>query len=93
VVLCGGISRYNSSGPFAGPANYFNLIYRRARMEGFIVLDYAARFHEAIAELTKHLDNGDLRHHETLLTGFEQLPQALINLFSGDNMGKQLVAL
>lgn len=93
VVLCGGISRYNESGPIAGPANYFNLVYRRARMEGFIVLDYAARFPEAIAGLTQHLHSGELRHHETLLSGFEQLPQALINLFSGGNRGKQLVAL
>lgn len=93
VVLCGGISRYNESGPIAGPVNYFNLVYRRARMEGFIVLDYAARFPEALAGLTKHLESGELRHRETILRGFEQLPQALIGLFSGDNIGKQLVAV
>jgi hypothetical protein len=93
VVLCGGISRYNETGPIAGPVNYFNLVYRRARMEGFIVLDYAARFPEAIESLTKHLNSGALRHHETVLQGFEQLPLALQNLFSGGNMGKQLVAV
>jgi NADPH-dependent curcumin reductase len=93
VVLCGGISRYNESGPIAGPVNYFNLVYRRARMEGFIVLDYAARFPEALAGLAKHLDSGALRHRETVSHGFEKLPQALIELFSGGNIGKQLVAL
>jgi len=93
VVLCGGISRYNETGPIAGPVNYFNLVYRRARMEGFIVLDYAARFPEAIESLTKHLNSGALRHHETVLQGFEKLPLALQNLFSGGNMGKQLVAV
>jgi len=93
VVLCGGISRYNETGPISGPVNYFNLVYRRARMEGFIVLDYAARFPEAIESLTKHLNSGALRHHETVLQGFEQLPLALQNLFSGGNMGKQLVAV
>jgi len=93
VVLCGGISRYNETGPIAGPVNYFNLVYRRARMEGFIVLDYAARFPEAIKSLVSHLNSGALRHHETVLQGFEQLPLALQSLFSGANMGKQLVAV
>ena len=93
VVLCGGISRYNETGPIAGPVNYFNLVYRRARMEGFIVLDYAARFPEAVESLVKHLSSGALRHHETVLQGFEQLPLALQHLFSGGNKGKQLVAV
>ncbi len=91
VVLCGGISRYNETGPLPGPANYFNLIYRRARMEGFIVLDYAHRFPEAVEALAGHLRSGELRHRETVLEGFEQLPQALMNLFVGANVGKQVV--
>ena len=93
VVLCGGISRYNETGPLVGPANYFNLVYRRARMEGFIVVDYASRFSEGAAALARHLDSGELHHRETILQGFEQLPQALMNLFSGGNVGKQLVAV
>lgn len=91
VVLCGGISRYNETGPIPGPVNYFNLIYRRARMEGFIVLDHMARFPEASEALVEHMRSGELQHHETILHGFEQLPQALMNLFSGGNIGKQLV--
>lgn len=93
VVLCGGISRYNETGPIPGPVNYFNLIYRRARMEGFIVLDYAPRFGEATKALVGHLKTGGLCHRETVLQGFEQLPQALMNLFKGTNTGKQLVAV
>ena len=93
VVLCGGISRYNETGPVPGPVNYFNLVLRRARMEGFIVLDYASRFPEAAKALTGHLLSGELRHRETVLEGFEQLPQALMNLFTGGNIGKQLVAV
>ena len=93
VVLCGGISRYNETGPVPGPVNYFNLVLRRARMEGFIVLDYASRFPEAAQCLIGHLFSGELRHRETVLEGFEQLPQALMNLFTGENIGKQLVAV
>ena len=73
--------------------NYFNLVYRRARMEGFIVLDFAQRFPEASKALLAHLESGELRHRESILPGFTQLPQALINLFKGGNIGKQLVAV
>jgi len=93
VVLCGGISRYNAAGIPPGPVNYFNLVYRRARMEGFIVLDYAQRFGEASRILAGHLHSGRLHHRETVLSGFERLPEALLALFRGDNLGKQLVAV
>jgi hypothetical protein len=91
VVICGGISRYNLTGEIPGPKNYFNLVFRRARMEGFIVSDYAARFGEASAEILGLLREGKLKHHETILDGFEKMPDALMGLFSGANMGKQLV--
>jgi len=91
VVLCGGISRYNVEGELPGPKNYFNLIFRRARMEGFIVLDYAPRFPEALRALEQHLRSGELRHRETIFEGFEKLPDALIALFRGENIGKQMV--
>lgn len=91
VVICGGISRYNLAGDIPGPRNYFNLVLRRARMEGFIVLDYAPRFGEAIAYLAPRLAAGDIVSRETLMEGFENLPNALMALFSGDNIGKQLV--
>jgi hypothetical protein len=93
VVLCGGISRYTAVALPPGPVNYFNLVYRRARMEGFIVLDFAQRFPEASNILLAHLKSGELRHRESILPGFTQLPQALINLFNGGNIGKQLVAV
>ena len=51
IVLCGAISRYNEATPPPGPANYSGLIGTRSRMEGFIILDYAARFAEAIGDL------------------------------------------
>ena len=93
VVLCGGISRYNETGTIPGPVNYFNLVFRRARMEGFIVIDYAERFGEGLQALADHLNSGALKHRETVLKGFENTPQALISLFHGANLGKQLVAV
>ncbi|MEP5568606.1 MAG: NADP-dependent oxidoreductase [Halioglobus sp.] len=91
VVVCGGISRYNATAPLPGPANYFNLVYKNALMQGFVVSHYRHRFGDAIAWLKQHLQNGDLRHREDILQGFERTPEALLRLFHGDNIGKQLV--
>ena len=91
VVICGGISRYNQSGPIPGPKNYFNLVFRRARMEGFIVLDYAKQFPAAIEEMQGWIASGQLKQSVTVVDGFENLPQALIALFAGGNTGKMMV--
>jgi hypothetical protein len=42
VVICGAISQYNNKEAVKGPANYLSLLVNRARMEGFVVMDYAA---------------------------------------------------
>ncbi len=91
VVICGGISRYNATGPIPGPKNYFNLVFRRARMEGFIVLDYAPRFPEATARLRQWIAEGRLKQRVTVVDGFRELPRALIRLFEGYNIGKMMV--
>ncbi|MEP5765706.1 MAG: NADP-dependent oxidoreductase [Halieaceae bacterium] len=91
LIICGGISRYNLTGEIPGPKNYFNLVFRRARMEGFIVLDYLPRFGEAMQFLGENLASGKLKSQETVLEGFEHMPDALMALFAGDNIGKQLV--
>ena len=92
VVICGGISRYNLEGPIPGPKNYFNLVYRRARMEGFIVVDYVDRFEEATDQLRQWVADGRVHYQTYVVDGFENLPSALIGMFKGENLGKTLVA-
>ena len=91
VVLCGGISRYNATGELAGPKNYFNLIFRRSRMEGFLLHDYADRFAGAVQEMQGWVDDGQLKSRTTVIKGFHELPRALIKLFEGENIGKMMV--
>jgi len=91
VVLCGGISRYNATGELAGPKNYFNLIFRRSRMEGFLLHDYADQFPQAVREMRSWIDAGRLQSRTTVIEGFEKLPRALIKLFEGGNIGKMMV--
>lgn len=74
-----------------GLKNTPNLITRRLRMEGFVVLDYAARFAEARAELARGLRDGTLRHREHVVEGLEAAPAAFAGLFRGENFGRALV--
>src|SRR3546814_17427326 len=62
VVLCGGISQYNATGKVRGPANYLALISARARMQGFVVLDYLDRADEALAVMAPLAAAGTLGH-------------------------------
>ncbi len=93
IVLCGAISRYNDAVPPPGPANYFNLVPRRARMEGFIILDYAPRFGEAYEALGRWQREGKLVQKEDVAHGLENAPRTLMRLFAGENFGKQLLKI
>jgi NADPH-dependent curcumin reductase CurA len=93
VVLCGAISQYNATTPPVGPSNYLNLLVQRGRMEGFIILDYLPRMGEAIPDLMSWIAAGRIRHHEDIIDGLERAPEALIRLFEGKNLGKQLVRI
>ena len=93
VVICGGISRYETGQLPAGPENYFNLVFRRARMEGFIVIDWAAEFPAIRQRLVALVQAGSVTFREDLQHGFENAPQTLQRLFSGANRGKQLLKL
>ncbi len=93
VVLCGAISSYNSDGPPPGPSNYINLLIRRGRMEGFIILDYFDRFPAAQAEVAGWLAEGRIKSSEHIVEGLENAPDALNLLFSGGNTGKVIVAV
>ena len=91
VVVCGGISRYESGGKPTGPGNYFNLIFRRASMEGFIVIDWADEFPAIRKRLERFVDDGRLTYREDVQHGFENAPETLKRLFTGKNKGKQLL--
>ena len=93
VVLCGGISGYNATEPVPGPNNLMNLIIMRARMEGFIVIDYMNRSGEAIADLLKWIEAGELKFQVDVQEGFENIPNTLQRLFTGQNLGKQLLKI
>ncbi len=93
VVLCGAISTYNDPGRAAGPSNYRNLITKRGRMEGFIILDFTARFPEGQMAMAAWAAAGQIKHREHVVRGLERAPEALNLLFTGGNTGKVVVRI
>lgn len=91
IVLCGQISLYNLDKPDVGPRPQPFLLINSALMKGFIITDYATRFAEGIMNLAQWLAAGKLKYAETVAEGFENTPKAFIGLFSGENLGKQIV--
>lgn len=93
IVLCGAISGYNDETPAPGPHNLMNLVTRRIRMQGFVVIDYLDRVGEAIADLAKWVAAGELAWREDIQEGFDNIPATFQRLFDGRNVGKQLIKL
>jgi NADPH-dependent curcumin reductase CurA len=94
VVLCGGISQYNATSGVCGPANYLSLVVNRARMEGFLVSDYAARFPEGIRDMAAWLADGSVIAREDIVAGsVDAFPDTFLRLFRGENTGKLLLKI
>jgi NADPH-dependent curcumin reductase CurA len=93
IVICGAISQYNATEAVRGPANYLSLLVNRARMEGMVVFDYAARYPEAIRAIAGHLASGRLKSREDVESGLERFPEVLPMLFRGENFGKLVLRI
>ena len=93
IVICGAISQYNTT-DVVGPRNYLSLLVNRARMEGMVVFDYADRFHEAVAAMSKWMKEGRLKSQEDVVRGqVSDFPGTLLKLFSGENRGKLILEI
>ncbi len=91
ISICGQISQYNATKMETGPRLLGALIVARAKVQGFLVSDYAAQFGPALAEMGGWVKEGKIKYREDIVAGFENLPKAFIGLFAGENTGKRLV--
>ncbi len=89
VVLCGLISGYTKEDP--AMASFANVLVKRLRVQGFILIDYASRFMEAATQLGQWKMFGKLKGRETIVEGLEKAPDAINMLFTGGNTGKLIV--
>ncbi|MGE6631690.1 NADP-dependent oxidoreductase [Bacillus sp. NPDC077027] len=95
IPVCGAISAYNVSNANEdiGPRVQTKLIKTSALMQGFVVGNYADRFGEAAKDLAHWVKEDKLVYKETIVEGFEKIPDAFLGLFKGENIGKQLVKI
>lgn len=93
VVCCGMISLYNATAPVAAPRNLTSIVGKRLSLKGFIISDHWDQLARFQADMAGWLSSGDIHWEETIVEGIEQAPQALIGLFTGENLGKMLVKL
>ena len=90
IAICGQVSQYNLEQPQPTFHPGLLVVYR-ARMEGFLIYDYAHRFGEAIPRLAAWVAEGRIRYKEDVLEGIERAPEAFLRMLRGENQGKQLV--
>ncbi len=93
VVICGTASIANWEPIPMGPRVERHLLVKRARMQGFLVLDYAERYAEALQELTQWVRQGLIRYREDILEGIEQALGSIAGLYRGENFGKRLIRI
>ncbi|MEO8594321.1 MAG: NADP-dependent oxidoreductase [Candidatus Solibacter sp.] len=91
VAVCGQSSQYNSVEPETGPRWLGQLVVRQAKVEGFLVNQFADRFDTALAQLSNWLKEGRIRYREDVIDGLENAPRAFIRMLKGESTGKQLV--
>lgn len=93
ISICGAISQYNSTTGMRGPANYMALLVQRARMEGFLVMDFAKDYPVALQEMAGWLKSGRLKSREDVYEGIEHFNDTFLRLFSGEKLGKLVLKI
>jgi NADPH-dependent curcumin reductase CurA len=91
IAVCGQISQYNADKPEMGPRWLTQLIAKQAKVEGFLVMQFADRYEEALKQLSTWLHDGKIKYREDVMDGLENAPAAFIGMMQGRNIGKQLV--
>lgn len=92
IAACGMISQYNLEKP-EGVHNLFIIIGKRIRIEGFMVFDYYDKHREFEEKVVQLIQEDKIKYVEDIVEGLESAPAALVGLFEGRNVGKQLVAV
>uniref|UniRef100_A0A2N9F2Z4 Alcohol dehydrogenase-like C-terminal domain-containing protein n=1 Tax=Fagus sylvatica TaxID=28930 RepID=A0A2N9F2Z4_FAGSY len=90
IAVCGMISQYNLDKP-EGVHNLMYLISKRIRIEGFLVFDYYHLYPKFVELVLSYIAEGKIVYVEDIAEGLESGPAALVGLFTGRNVGKQIV--
>ncbi|GAA0168482.1 reductase [Lithospermum erythrorhizon] len=92
IAVCGMISQYNLEQP-EGVHNLMHMIYKRVKMEAFTVIDFYHQYPKFLETVLPLIREAKITYIEDTAEGLENGPAALVGLFSGRNVGKQLVVI
>ena len=94
IPVCGMISAYNNFGAISSPVTTLsNIIYGRITIRGFVATDFMQLREQFMSEMTDWVKSGRVKYEETIFTGIENAPKALIAMLNGANTGKMMVQL
>jgi len=93
LPVCGAISLYNKTEVPLGPRLQPIILTKSATMRGFIISDLSEDFPSATKQLTAWFNENKITSSETIVEGFDNIPQAFIDLFAGKNQGKMIVKI
>ena len=91
ISVCGQISQYNLPEPELAPRQMGLLIQKQARMEGFLVFNFAHKHERARQRMAEWIRSGQLKYREDIVEGLENAPRAFIGMMNGENFGKLLI--
>ncbi|XP_050237892.1 2-alkenal reductase (NADP(+)-dependent)-like [Mercurialis annua] len=92
IAACGMISQYNLQQP-EGVHNLMTIVYKRILIKGFVSFDYFGQYSKILDYVLPYIREGKISYVEDIADGIESAPAALVGLFSGRNVGKQVVAV
>jgi NADPH-dependent curcumin reductase CurA len=93
IAVCGSISNYNDTEAQTSPSLLPIVVYKFLSIKGFLIGDWAERFPEGMAQLALWLKADKLKYSETIVNGFNKLPEAFIGILQGKNIGKMIVKI
>ncbi len=93
IVICGQISQYNAENQPIAPSVLRPILINQARMEGFIVTSFQAKYEEGRARMARWIREGALKYLEDVTDGIEAAPEQFIELMRGHNFGKKLIRI
>jgi len=94
IILCGTVALAGTFGqPDIGPRFMRQILVARARIQGFLVLDYQHRYLEARTRLAEWHRAGKLQFQYDIADGLENTPNAFLRVLTSKNLGKQLVRI
>ena len=92
IAVCGMVSQYNLAQP-EGVQNLMCLIFKRIHMDGFAFFDYYNVYPKLLDVVLPYIREGKIKYVEDIAEGLESGPAALVGLYSGRNVGKQVVLI